>query len=251
MTRYDDETLMAFADGMLDDPLLSEIADAVEKDPDLAERVAGLARARDLVRDLHAPLGDMPVPRSLAGAVAAAVAASRAADPRVVPLDRRRRPSAPVARFWPMAAAAAVAALIAGPVGFMLAGPPAPPSALAVGQPVPTPYADALAALSSGLTEDLGAAGRLRTIATFQDASGQLCREFEVDRTNALVAVACRADADWRVTFAVEAALADGYAPASSMAALEAYLGAIDAGDPMSIEAEAAALAQIRSGAAE
>ena len=37
--NYDDETLMAFADGELDELLSAEIASAMERDPALARRV--------------------------------------------------------------------------------------------------------------------------------------------------------------------------------------------------------------------
>jgi hypothetical protein len=179
----------------------------------------------------------------LSDRVAAMVADHEAKGATIVRLaDRRVR--RPLGLVWPVAAAAAVAALVAGPVGFMLARPPAGPGLLAVAQTVPPPYADVLATLPSGESTTIRDAGQLKAIATFRDASGQLCREFEVDRDNALVVVACREAADWRVTFAVEAPLADGYAPASSLAALDAYLEAIDAGAPMSKEEETASLGE-------
>ena len=85
----------------------------------------------------------------------------------------------------------------------------------------------------------------LRTIATFTDASATLCREFEVDGPLTTVAVACRNGAEWRVAIAIDAPPAnDGYAPASSLAALDAFLGSIDAGPPLPPEAEAEALAR-------
>jgi hypothetical protein len=57
--------------------------------------------------------------------------------------------------------------------------------------------------------------------------------------------VACRQAEEWRVAIAIDApAGTDGYAPASSLAALDAFLGAIEASAPMTLDEEAAALAR-------
>ena len=59
-----------------------------------------------------------------------------------------------------------------------------------------------------------------------------------------MIAVACNAAGEWLISFAVSApGDAGGYAPASSTEALDAYLSAIEAGEPLSAEEEAAALA--------
>ncbi|MEM9107199.1 MAG: anti-sigma factor, partial [Pseudomonadota bacterium] len=84
-----------------------------------------------------------------------------------------------------------------------------------------------------------------RAIASYRDAVETLCREFEVDRTDnsTIVAVACRADTQWEYRFTVVAGQTNsGYAPASSLEALDAYLNAVGASDPLSPEDEAAAL---------
>ena len=61
------------------------------------------------------------------------------------------------------------------------------------------------------------------------------------------MSVACRSGDEWRVSFAVVApGDAGGYAPASSAEALDAYLSAIEAGEPLSAEDEAEALAEVR-----
>ncbi|HUG62412.1 MAG TPA: anti-sigma factor, partial [Methylomirabilota bacterium] len=44
------------------------------------------------------------------------------------------------------------------------------------------------------------------------------------------------------IAFAVEAPLSGGFAPASSLAALDAYLDAVSAGQPLSAEEEAEVL---------
>jgi hypothetical protein len=108
---------------------------------------------------------------------------------------------------------------------------------------------EALATVESGKEIRLaGISDRFRVIATFRNNAEDLCREFEVDSADGstVVSVACRSEGEWRVSFAVVApGDAQGYAPASSGEALDAYLSAIEAGDPLSVEEEAEALAAI------
>ena len=66
--KYDDETLMAFADGELDETLRAEIAAAVERDPELAQRVAGHRALRSRVAGTFGALLDEPAPDRLVNA---------------------------------------------------------------------------------------------------------------------------------------------------------------------------------------
>ena len=62
-----------------------------------------------------------------------------------------------------------------------------------------------------------------------------------------MVSVACRSEEQWQVRFTVAAAGADdGYAPASSLEALDAYLSAIGAGEPLSVDNEQTVLTTLR-----
>lgn len=249
--RYDDETLTAFADGRLDPATAAEIERALETDDALAEHIAALMESGAAVKALYAPLAEEPVPPALAAQVAGMIAAAEAREAKeagVVPFRPRRR--APAANFWPMAAAAAVAAIIAGPAGYLLSGPGAGPApgavtaGLAIGAPLPADLASLLGSVPAGDERQVGGDGRLRLIASFRDAGGALCREFELDERTAVVAVACRAGAeDWQITFAVNTPIAEeGFAPASSLASLDAYLEAISAEPPMTPDEERAAL---------
>ncbi|WP_292626990.1 hypothetical protein [Mesorhizobium sp.] len=90
-----------------------------------------------------------------------------------------------------------------------------------------------------------GSTDRIRAVATFRDGTGSLCREFEIDSANrsTVISVACHSDIGWAVNFAVVAPTRDGaYAPASSTEALDSYLAATRAHEPLSREDEAAAL---------
>lgn len=239
---YDDETLMAFTDGVLDEETSMRIEAALEQDPGLAERIAALAESRRAVRDLYAPLAERAVPAEMVARIEAMAAAAERPGATVVDLAARRARRPAFGRFAPAAIAASLAALLAAPAGY-LAGRGEAPERIAVGSSVPAAVASLLDGLPSGERRTLEGTGEIRTIATFRSADGALCREFEVDGSSAFVTVACREDEAWRVAFAVEAPLADGYAPAGALQALDAYLQAVSAGAPMSADEERAALA--------
>lgn len=240
-----DEMLMAYADGQLAGAEASAVERAMAEDESLAARVAMMADARTAVRQAHgvAP----PVSEDLAARVRAMVdadAARRQAPvvSNVVDLAARRR----VVPLWQLPLAAGLALAIgAGSVwmagqrgdgsgGLQMAG---------LNDPA---IIEALGTLPSGEAVDLGDGARMAAIATFRDEADRLCREFEHDRTGegTVVAVACRDEGAWDMRFAIAAAAADtdGYAPASSLETLDAFMVATGAGAPLSAEDEAAAL---------
>jgi hypothetical protein len=236
MNRITDEELMAFADGALDEPRFSDVAAAVEADPEIAARLEELVVGGRAAAAVYAGLAELPVPARLARSVAEFGAAAT-----VVPFPARKLP-----RVLSYAMAAGVAALIAVPVGYLIGQGSSPVSLVAAGAPLGPMLAAELARLPSGQDAPLAGGGIVRAIATFTDGTGQLCREFEVDGALATVAVACRSEAEWRVAIAIDAPVAaDGYAPASSIAALDAFLGAIEASPPMGEAEERVALGQL------
>jgi hypothetical protein len=109
---------------------------------------------------------------------------------------------------------------------------------------------DALATLAAGERTTLPDGTELAMVASFRAPDGALCREFETLRANTdtLVSVACHGDAGtgpaWDVRFALAAAPdSGGYAPASSIEALEVWLEVTGMGESLTLEDEAAALA--------
>lgn len=203
-----DETLMAFADGELADPEASELARRIAADPDLAARVAIFRQTRDVFAKMPAD----PVPDALADRIRAMAAPP--APSNVVPM-RRRVP------LWQLPAAAAVALAVGLGAGLSLV-PSSGGTDLAV-----------LDSLPSGEARD-----GVTAVATFQTASGDLCREFEQE---GMISVACRTDGGWQTRLAV-ATGGEGYAPVSGVEALDAWLAGVEAGDPLDPEAEASAL---------
>ncbi|TCO73322.1 hypothetical protein [Rhodovulum euryhalinum] len=243
---FSDETLMAYADGALDPAEAARVGAAVAADPALARRLALFSGTRDVLARAAAARPEAPVPDALMARVRATIEAGRAGaetDATVVPL---RRPSVPPRPFRPMAIAAGLA-LALGLAGGVLVG-------LSLGDGVPgglriatlgtRGLAEALSGLPSGARAAV-ADGEVAIIASFRNADGELCREFELDAAEraTVVSVACREAAGWQTRFAVVAGAVDtGYAPASSLETLDSYLAAIGAGAPLAPLDEAAAL---------
>ncbi|AOF94349.1 hypothetical protein [Sinorhizobium sp. RAC02] len=242
--EFDDETLMAFADGELDEAQSQALEEALAADDALAERLAVFLDSRRLVGDALKPLIDEPVPEALLASVRRmAEDAQRAADKpqdNVVAFHPRpQQAAAPVARRWLMPLAASVVAAVAGVVGFSIGrmGPPAAGSGAEI--------ASALDREASGKDVALDASGKvLHVIATFRDERGDVCREYEVkEPAGRTLTIACRQQDGWTTRLALTAPSADGYVPASSQETIDAYLASIQAGAPLSPEEERSALA--------
>lgn len=255
---FPDEMLMRFADGELDAEEMAVIEKAMETDDDLVGRVAMFIETKVQAQAALKPLLDEPVPEKLKAAVEGMIAAKRTEDAKaaakpatVVPFEARKAAARPAARQWTLPLAASIAAVIGGLAGYWAAGDGAPaPGGLWVAGIIRPALGEALATIESGKEIRLpGISDRFRAIATFRNDAQELCREFEIDSQDhsTVMSVACRAGDEWRVSFAVVApGDAGGYAPASSAEALDAYLSAIEAGEPLLAEDEAEALAEVR-----
>jgi anti-sigma factor RsiW len=255
---FPDEMLMRFADGELDADEMAVIEKAMETNDELVARVAMFIETKAEAQAALKPLLDEPVPEKLKAAVEGMLAAKRAEDARaeaapatVVPFYARRAEPKPAGRQWTLPLAASIAAVIGGLAGYWAAGGSAPQKGVSsMAGIVDAAIGEALETVPAGQEVGLAAGGRLRAIATFRDEMQNVCREFELDSADrsTMVSVACHADGAWRVSFAVAApGGTGGYAPASSTEALDAYLSAIEAGDPLSAEQEAEALAGLKA----
>ncbi|RWP62734.1 MAG: anti-sigma factor [Mesorhizobium sp.] len=251
--EFADETLMAFADGELDDATAAAIKKAMQ--PDMASRVALFLETRIQVKEALMPVLDEPVPDRLSQSVQRMIDEARrrsvpshaSEGARVVAFRARdnqamRRPQG--SWIMPLAASLVAAAFGFGGYFFCLAIQNQPHGLEVAGQE--SPLSEALGQVASGEETVLaGSTDRIRGVATFRDGTGSLCREFEIDSANrsTVISVACHSDNGWTVNFAVVAPARDGgYAPASSTEALDSYLAATGAHEPLSREDEAAAL---------
>ena len=250
-----DEILTAYADGELEPDMRAAVERRIAADDVFAERVRRFKESRAHARDALAPLLREKVPEALSASVQDLLAGAREAPQHdgsnVIPLASGQRRAAPPAfARWAMPLAASVALVVGAAAGFVIgtSGTDEQPG-LAIAGLGQAGVVTALDTIAAGSEDSIGAGERFRAIATYRGADGAVCREFEVDRADGstIVAVACHPDAAWEVQFAVVARQAsDGYAPASSLESLDAYLDAVGAGAPLSPEAERNALDALR-----
>jgi len=248
MSRYSDETIMRFADGELDEASSAAIEEAMQTDEDLVRRVEMFMTTRVQARDAFAPLIEEPVPAELRASVEAMVRTATSRDADIVDLYSRRRAPTPANDWVRLAAAACLAGVLGGAAGYFFAGTGGSPAGLTMAGLDPAALSPLLNTVVSGNEAQMANVGRFRAIATFRDQADKVCREFEVDQASGetVISVACHVDGQWVARFAVAAAGTDnGYAPASSTEALDAYLSAIDAGQPLAAADEQAALAAL------
>ncbi len=235
--QFDDETLMAFADGELDEEQSLELERALEQDDALAERLAVFLDSRALVSDALKSLIDEPVPEALAAKVAAIAHGSTLKTeepPQVLAFTPKKVTPARRVSPWVLPLAASLIAVISGIAGF------------SIGQigientGFDQSIASALDRETSG--QDITLAGSskvLNIVATFRDESGAVCREYEVkDAATNTLSVSCQKDGSWSTRLALTQPIAEGYAPASSHETVSAYLTSVNAGPPLSKEEE-------------
>ncbi len=258
MHKFDDETLMAFADGELDEETRQAVEKALDSDEDLAQRVSVFRQTATLSKQALEPILHQPVPEALRASITkmmeeTAEPVTEAAEPAnetVVPF-KPPPAKAPPRRVtsWIAPLAASITLIVGGLAGYLVGQQTGSEdtgglTAARFDQPGLT---QALQTVASGQEITLDSTGdRLRVIASYLDADDGLCREFEIDQPDrtTFVSVACHAGSSWNVQFTVAAASQSdsGYAPASSLEALDAYLQAVGAGEVLSEEAEQQAL---------
>lgn len=248
--NHSDEILMAYVDGELSPDEAARVAADVARDPAIAARVRALDASRAAVVAAFPlePVPDDLVARIRAVAVAARTVESAEATDETFARRTARSNVLPFAvpkrvPFWQLPVAAGIA-LVAGLSFALLRQDGAATVVTGFGLLETAGLADALGSVPSG-EEVAVIGGQLSVIASFEAGDGVLCREFELDEPGGrtVVSVACRDGGEWDMRFAVAAQADDsGYAPASSLDSLEAWLVAIDAGPPMDPENEAAVL---------
>jgi alkylhydroperoxidase/carboxymuconolactone decarboxylase family protein YurZ len=197
---YDDETLMAFADGELDQSLRAEIAVAIERDPALAGRVAQHRALRAKVAGAFSTVLDRPVPDNLIaiarGAAATADANRHSSRDKVLqfPAPTRRAPAMPWrAREWAAMAASVVLGVV---MSWKLIVPDPPLIAPQGGRLV------ARGALAAALDQQLASKqSGLEPVLiglSFRTGAGNYCRSFALARA-ASAGLACRSRSEWEI----------------------------------------------------
>jgi hypothetical protein len=197
--RFTDETLMAFADGELDEATRAEVERAMHADPALAARVQQhIALRRDVFRAFARTL-DEPVPQRLRQVVS---------SPKVIQLDsvraaRKQAAEAPRRWSWPewgAIAATLVVGVLAGSFGLKsVQGETTFAVAGANGEL--TAHGKLDAALTRQLASAPPAGAGVRIGVSFVGRDGQYCRTFAMASAAGL---ACRAGAAWTIPVMVE-----------------------------------------------
>lgn len=245
--RFSDETLMAFADGELDEPTRSAVAQAIDSDPALAAKVEQHLALRNAVHGAFARTLGEPVPPRLrqvinAGNVVQLDQVRAARHKASEPLPASRRWSWPE---WGAMAATLVVGVLAGSVGLdrlqgetdLVASVGTKGALGARGQ-----LDDAL---SRQLASAPPAGASVKIGVSFVSREGQYCRTFAM---SAAAGLACRSGSEWRIPVLAEAGAAgaagEGAYRQAASAMPTAVLEAIDAraaGPSLDAKAEQAA----------
>lgn len=241
----DDETLMAYADNMLEPDEAARIKALALSNPDVAAKIKMFRQTASLTHATLAPLVNVPIPEALRTAVKNHIADHKIESVRRLPLGTMLQRLLP---RWSlglsMAAVASIAVLAGVIVVYQQARLASDHPHIAFGATLSAPIVAALNSASSGEDVAVGT-DKLKLISTFRVTNLSLCREFEYasQADGAIVAVACRSNDIWKVQFAVTSSPSeDGYAPASSLEAVETYMTAIGAGPALTSADEDAAL---------
>jgi anti-sigma factor RsiW len=231
--NYDDETLMAYADGELDDLLNAEISAAIERDPALARRVERHRALRARIGGAYSTVLDQPLPQRL---LAAAGGSPRRAEmlqfpARTAAAERRRWGT----REWASLAASLVLGML---LSWQFVGPSR--RAMVTASNGALVASGALArALDSQLASTQRPEDPVQIGLTFRGQDGSYCRSFTLKRA-ATAGLACRASGEWRIPVTAAAASAEGGVrqasspPPAVLSAIEARI----AGDALDAAAE-------------
>ncbi len=232
-----DDDLFAYLDNAVPEAERARLESRIAGDPALQARLERLRKANQILE------AAFPMPQGAADALIGVVEqgfAARAALRRTNSNLRWRRLAAAVAGF-----------AIIGAGGYWVGSINQSPSLMSLARVEPGNrlYA-ALNSTPSGQTAALADGDSVKPILSFQAASGEYCREVEFDHgATASVGVMCREDGAWRVIVLIESEggpdASGGYATVGDVAVMEleeAY-ARLNGGDPLSPEAEQAAIA--------
>ena len=238
---YDDETLMAYADGELDEVQRAELAAAIARDPELARRVDQHRALRAEVSRAFAGVKELPIPGSLE-AIARGAAARVEYRGKVVPFPAhpaRATASAWRAREW----IAMAASLVLGVFLSWRLLSPLDSDILVVANGSLVAGGALATALDSNLASEQADDGAVLIGLTFRRQDGGFCRSF-VARESAIAGLACRRNDEWQIPVTHSVNLQGGGMRQAAAAMPPAILVEIEArldGEPLDAVAEKAA----------
>jgi hypothetical protein len=237
--NYDDEILMAYADGELDEARRAQIAAAIDEDPELARRVAKHRALRTEVAGAYSGVLDQPVPDRLRVAAGARPAGSDNGNVVQFPTRGARARATPWrGREW----AAMAASLVLGAfLSWRFLAPGGGDITASDGALLAR--GDLAAALDTQLASLQSSESPVLIGVTFKNEAGGYCRSF-VTRATATAGLACRSGEKWRIPVTQEVEIAGGdlrQAAASMPAAILAAMESRLRGDPLDANQEQAA----------
>jgi hypothetical protein len=233
---FSDETVMAYADGELDDATRTALEFAMATDPNLAERVSRERKLRTRLHNEFDPVLSESIPEQL---LDAAYGTPAKAGSSIVSLKR-----SPTQRWsWPQWGAIAASLIL----GLLLASlwrhePTSEPLGIRDGEILAS---GALAhALSQQLANNQTANAPAHVGVSFLSRNGNYCRTFMLRDKSAIAGLACRDGESWRLE-ALEATRhatprSGEYQPAASSLprAIEQSVDDLIVGDPLDAKAE-------------
>jgi hypothetical protein len=204
--NYDDETLMAYADGEIDEAQRVEISAAIAHDPALARRVEQHRALRADVSAAFAKVLEAPVPeRLLSGARAGAAPAGRG---KVLQFPvRSARAAGPPwrAREW----TAMAASVLLGVFISWRAFTPPDSGVIVAGKDALLAHGLLANALDRQLASEQRGEEPVLMGLTFKSHEGNYCRSF-VLRASRTAGLACRVGSEWQIPATDSAASASG-----------------------------------------
>jgi anti-sigma factor RsiW len=244
-----DETLMAFADGELDDAARAAVELALRTDPQLAKRVAEHRALRQRIQAAYSAELSEPVPERL---LSAAKRRADASGTNVVNLQDARDAMArdtararPLKTWWRPAGSIAASLIIGLGLGYGRWHQSAPLTRNAGGALVAS--GQLAQGLSQQLAADGSAAAAVQIGISFLARSGDYCRTFVLSGAISPAGVACHHGQEWQILTLSQSAAGGsataGYRTAASEmspAILQAVQELIS-GEPLDATAEAAA----------
>jgi hypothetical protein len=228
--NYDDETLMAYADGELDAAQRAAIAAAVEQDPALARRVQKHHALRAEVAGAFAAVVEQPVPGRL---LTAARADAGAAPAQLAPrhgkvLQFPAKGARTAGRGWGTREWGAMAAsLVLGVVISWRVFAPSEQGLLAANGGALVARGELAAALDRQLASDQRREEPVQIGVTFKAREGNYCRSFTLSATRT-AGLACRAGGDWQIAATAVAQIPAGQVQQAGAAMPAAVLAAIE-----------------------
>ena len=224
--KYDDEILMAYADGELDAAQRAELDDAIAHDPALARRVERHRALRAEVAGAFGKVLDQPVPDRLEKAARGAAALPQGSGKILqFPARAGRAPSAPWrAREWFAMAASLVLGVM---LSWRFLSPP-DSGLMTAGNGALLAHGELAKALDSQLASEQRGEESVLIGVTFKERDGHYCRSFVI-RATRTAGLACRVGADWQIPATDSSAVSQGDLRQAGSAVVPAILEVIEA----------------------